>query len=74
MLQSFHKDEPLSTAELLLAGGAAGFGAWIPAYPQDVIKSRYQNDTRYVQPLGDWEECIDDFTIDTHPPDMLSDL
>ncbi|KAI8145117.1 mitochondrial carrier domain-containing protein [Fennellomyces sp. T-0311] len=48
VLQSFHKDEPLSTAELLLAGGAAGFGAWIPAYPQDVIKSRYQNDTRYT--------------------------
>lgn len=47
-MQSFKSDpnESLSTAELLLAGGAAGFGAWIPAYPQDVIKSRYQNDTR----------------------------
>ncbi|ORY91178.1 mitochondrial carrier domain-containing protein, partial [Syncephalastrum racemosum] len=49
VLQSFKSDptEPLSTLDLLFAGGAAGFGAWIPAYPQDVIKSRYQNDTRY---------------------------
>lgn len=37
-------DEPLSTFDLLMAGGLAGFGAWIPAYPQDVIKSRMQND------------------------------
>jgi solute carrier family 25 carnitine/acylcarnitine transporter 20/29 len=37
-------DEPLGTFDLLMAGGLAGFGAWIPAYPQDVIKSRMQND------------------------------
>ncbi|KAI8376307.1 mitochondrial carrier domain-containing protein [Radiomyces spectabilis] len=36
----------LSTLDLLMAGGLAGFGAWIPAYPQDVIKSRIQNDVR----------------------------
>jgi solute carrier family 25 carnitine/acylcarnitine transporter 20/29 len=28
---------------LLFAGGIAGFGAWIPALPQDVIKSRIQS-------------------------------
>ncbi|KAI8338200.1 mitochondrial carrier domain-containing protein [Chlamydoabsidia padenii] len=37
-------EEPLGTFDLLMAGGLAGFGAWIPAYPQDVIKSRMQND------------------------------
>lgn len=49
IMQALKKDpkEELSTLELLMAGGLAGFGAWIPAYPQDVIKSRYQNDTRY---------------------------
>lgn len=36
----------LSTFELLMAGGLSGFAAWIPAYPQDVIKSNYQNDLR----------------------------
>lgn len=30
-----------------MAGGLAGFGAWVPAYPQDVIKSRFQNDLSY---------------------------
>lgn len=28
--------------QLMLCGGFAGFGAWIPAYPQDVLKSRMQ--------------------------------
>jgi solute carrier family 25 carnitine/acylcarnitine transporter 20/29 len=46
--QAMKKDpqEPLNTVDLLMAGGLAGFGAWIPAYPQDVIKSRMQNDPR----------------------------
>ncbi|KAI9315241.1 mitochondrial carrier domain-containing protein [Dichotomocladium elegans] len=50
LMQAMKKnpEEPLSTVELLIAGGLSGFGAWIPAYPQDVIKSRYQNDTRYT--------------------------
>ncbi|CAO3614174.1 unnamed protein product [Cunninghamella blakesleeana] len=39
-------EESLSTVDLLMAGGLAGFSAWIPAYPQDVIKSRMQNDPR----------------------------
>lgn len=39
-------DQTLSTFDLLMAGGLSGFGAWIPAYPQDVIKSRMQNDPR----------------------------
>ncbi|KAL0076048.1 mitochondrial carrier domain-containing protein [Phycomyces blakesleeanus] len=36
----------LSTTDLLVAGGLAGFGAWIPAYPQDVLKSRIQNEAK----------------------------
>jgi Mitochondrial carrier protein len=49
VIQAMKKDpenNPLSSLELLMAGGLAGFGAWIPAYPQDVIKSRLQNDLR----------------------------
>ncbi|CAO3599792.1 unnamed protein product [Absidia cylindrospora] len=48
VFQSMKKnpEEPLGTVDLLMAGGLAGFGAWIPAYPQDVIKSRMQNDPR----------------------------
>lgn len=41
------KDGEIGTFELLMAGGLSGFAAWIPAYPQDVIKSNFQNDTRY---------------------------
>ncbi|KAG0251896.1 hypothetical protein DFQ27_008440 [Actinomortierella ambigua] len=43
--------DQLSSAELLLAGGIAGFGAWIPCYPQDVIKSRMQSSTQYRSTL-----------------------
>ncbi|ORX43999.1 mitochondrial carrier [Hesseltinella vesiculosa] len=39
-------DDGLSTMDLLMAGGLAGFAAWIPAFPQDVIKSRVQDDPR----------------------------
>ncbi|KAG0007467.1 hypothetical protein BGZ80_004633, partial [Entomortierella chlamydospora] len=46
--------EDLSTPELLLAGGVAGFGAWIPCYPQDVIKSRMQSNLTYKNTL----ECF----------------
>ncbi|KAI8092530.1 mitochondrial carrier domain-containing protein [Halteromyces radiatus] len=45
-------EEQLSTFDLLMAGGLAGFGAWIPAYPQDVIKSRMQNDPRLKSSLA----------------------
>ncbi|KAF1804169.1 mitochondrial carrier domain-containing protein [Mucor lusitanicus] len=48
LFQSMKKDgQELGTFELLMAGGLSGFAAWIPAYPQDVIKSNYQNDLRY---------------------------
>ncbi|KAI8342196.1 mitochondrial carrier domain-containing protein [Choanephora cucurbitarum] len=47
LLQSMNKDNQLSTLDLLLAGGLSGLAAWIPSYPQDVIKSCYQNDSRY---------------------------
>jgi solute carrier family 25 carnitine/acylcarnitine transporter 20/29 len=40
--QSKHESE-LTGFELLLCGGLAGFGAWLPCYPQDVIKSRIQS-------------------------------
>ncbi|KAF9178286.1 hypothetical protein BGZ50_007845 [Haplosporangium sp. Z 11] len=46
--------DKLSTPELLLAGGIAGFGAWVPCYPQDVIKSRMQSNLSYKNTL----ECI----------------
>ncbi|KAF9091614.1 hypothetical protein BGX29_011593 [Mortierella sp. GBA35] len=46
--------ESLSTPELLLAGGIAGFGAWVPCYPQDVIKSRMQSNLTYRSTL----ECF----------------
>lgn len=40
-------DGQLTTFDLLMAGGLSGFAAWFPAYPQDVIKSNFQNDLRY---------------------------
>ncbi|KAG0303778.1 hypothetical protein BGZ97_001763, partial [Linnemannia gamsii] len=46
--------ESLSTPELLLAGGIAGFGAWVPCYPQDVVKSRMQSNLTYRSTL----ECF----------------
>ncbi|KAF9582136.1 hypothetical protein BGW38_000597, partial [Lunasporangiospora selenospora] len=46
--------ESLTTPELLLAGGIAGFGAWIPCYPQDVVKSRMQSNLSYSSTL----ECF----------------
>lgn len=49
VFQAVKKDpenNPLTSFEIFMAGGLAGFGAWIPAYPQDVIKSRFQNDLR----------------------------
>ena len=27
---------------MLVAGGIAGIGAWVPGYPQDLVKSRIQ--------------------------------
>ncbi|KAG0220444.1 mitochondrial carrier domain-containing protein [Mortierella sp. GBAus27b] len=50
----------LSTPELLLAGGVAGFGAWIPCYPQDVIKSRMQSNLKYRSTL----ECYRSLQIE----------
>ncbi|ORZ26128.1 mitochondrial carrier domain-containing protein [Absidia repens] len=45
-------EEQLNTFDLLMAGGLAGFCAWIPAYPQDVLKSRLQNDPRIKSSLA----------------------
>lgn len=47
LFQSMKKDGELTTFDLLMAGGLSGFAAWVPAYPQDVIKSNFQNDLRY---------------------------
>ncbi|KAJ2771266.1 hypothetical protein IWQ57_002291 [Coemansia nantahalensis] len=33
--------------EQFLAGGFAGIAAWLPAYPQDVVKSRVQMNSKY---------------------------
>ena len=38
---SFSSGE-VSSLHMLLAGGLAGVAAWLPCYPQDVIKSRMQ--------------------------------
>ncbi|KAI8983981.1 mitochondrial carrier domain-containing protein [Mycotypha africana] len=47
LFQAKKKDGEIGTFELLMAGGLSGLAAWIPAYPQDVIKSNFQNDVRY---------------------------
>ncbi|KAF8961776.1 hypothetical protein BGZ46_001296 [Entomortierella lignicola] len=52
--------EDLSTPELLLAGGIAGFGAWVPCYPQDVIKSRMQSNLSYKSTL----ECFHSLQVE----------
>jgi solute carrier family 25 carnitine/acylcarnitine transporter 20/29 len=46
LFQSMKKDGQLSTVDLLMAGGLSGLAAWVPSYPQDVLKSCYQNDQR----------------------------
>ncbi|ORX78949.1 mitochondrial substrate carrier family protein [Basidiobolus meristosporus CBS 931.73] len=43
---TFAAGRELNGFELLLAGGTAGIGCWTVCYPQDVIKSRMQNDRR----------------------------
>lgn len=48
LFQSMRSDGQLTTFDLLMAGGLSGFAAWVPSYPQDVIKSCYQNDLRYT--------------------------
>ncbi|KAI7896209.1 mitochondrial carrier domain-containing protein [Mucor mucedo] len=47
LFKSMREDGELTTFDLLMAGGLSGFAAWVPSYPQDVIKSCYQNDLRY---------------------------
>ncbi|KAJ3123087.1 hypothetical protein HK098_002236 [Nowakowskiella sp. JEL0407] len=39
-------DSSIGPLELMIAGGIAGIAAWLPCYPQDVIKSVIQNDSR----------------------------
>lgn len=34
----------IKTWQILLFGGLSGFGEWLPGYPFDVIKSKYQSD------------------------------
>lgn len=34
----------IKTWQILLFGGLSGFGEWLPGYPFDVIKSKYQTD------------------------------
>lgn len=46
LFKSMRADGELTTLDLLMAGGLSGFAAWVPSYPQDVIKSCYQNDLR----------------------------
>lgn len=37
-----NNNAPISTFHMLMAGGAAGSGSWLLAYPVDVIKTRLQ--------------------------------
>lgn len=46
VFKSMRNDGELKTIDLLMAGGFSGFAAWLPSYPQDVIKSCYQNESR----------------------------
>ncbi|CAJ0582381.1 unnamed protein product, partial [Mesorhabditis spiculigera] len=39
--------ESLTAPQLLLAGGLAGMFSWLPNYPADVIKTRFQADDTY---------------------------
>ncbi|KNC99059.1 uncharacterized protein SPPG_06008 [Spizellomyces punctatus DAOM BR117] len=48
-LKSHNKE--LNPLQLILAGGIAGIAAWLPCYPQDVIKSRIQSDTRNMSTM-----------------------
>lgn len=41
---SRHGQRPLTTTDLLLAGGTAGMTSWLFLYPVDVVKSRVQAD------------------------------
>lgn len=41
----------LHPLQALLAGGIAGLAAWLPCYPQDVIKSRMQASSHYSSTL-----------------------
>lgn len=50
----------LKTWQILLFGGLSGFGEWLPGYPFDVVKSKYQADDvknpKYKSILG----CVKD--------------
>ncbi|CEP08576.1 hypothetical protein [Parasitella parasitica] len=48
LFKSMRTDGQLKTADLLMAGGFSGIAAWLPSYPQDFIKSCYQNESRFM--------------------------
>ncbi|KAJ3047578.1 hypothetical protein HK097_011411 [Rhizophlyctis rosea] len=48
MLSKNDPNPQLGAAQLILAGGLAGIAAWLPCYPQDLIKSRIQSDPRKI--------------------------
>lgn len=44
--ENYYNDDrsKIKTWQILLFGGLSGFGEWLPGYPFDVIKSKYQAD------------------------------
>ncbi|XP_044267250.1 mitochondrial basic amino acids transporter [Tribolium madens] len=44
-------NRPVSTGNMLLAGGISGMVSWIIVYPIDVVKSRFQIDNTYKNSL-----------------------
>ncbi|XP_060529925.1 mitochondrial basic amino acids transporter-like [Cylas formicarius] len=53
-------DSPVSTINMLLAGGMAGVVSWTLSYPIDVIKTRIQVDTasRYLNGLDCFQQSV----------------
>jgi solute carrier family 25 carnitine/acylcarnitine transporter 20/29 len=47
----------LGTGALIVAGGAAGTAFWIPVFPADVVKSRWQADTPAAKQFSGVLDC-----------------
>ncbi len=51
-------ESSLTPIQLMLCGGLAGFGAWLPCYPQDVLKSRIQSSKNPITLQRAFEELM----------------
>lgn len=50
LIKNLRDPKDQTPLHLLLAGGLAGISAWIPSYPQDVLKSRIQLSIQPIRP------------------------